>query len=64
MGFYNWLCKNTKYIKNFESLKQIHCLYNMDLKLPILDKLDIFMENSYNKRELEEVMQEHGFIFV
>jgi 5'-3' exonuclease len=64
MGFYNWLCKNTKYIKNFESLKQIHCLYNMNLELPILDNLDIFMENSYNKRELEEIMQEHGFIFV
>lgn len=36
----------------------------MNLELPILDNLDIFMENSYNKRELEEIMQEHGFIFV
>jgi len=63
-GFYHWLQKNTKYIKNFESLEQIHSLYNMDLKLPTLDNLDLNMGKKYNKRELEEIMKEHGFIFV
>ena len=63
-GFYYWLRKNTKYIKNFESLEQIHSLYNMDLKLPILDSLTVYMEKNYNKNELEEIMKEHGFIFV
>jgi len=63
-GFYYWLRNNTKYIKNFESLEQIHSLYNMDLKLPILDNLNVYMEKNYNKHELEEIMKEHGFIFV
>ena len=36
----------------------------MDLKLPTLDNLDLNMGKKYNKRELEEIMKEHGFIFV
>ena len=63
-GFYHWLRSNTKYIKNFESLMEIHSLYNMNLKLPLLDNIDVYMENKYNKHKLEEIMKEHGFIFV
>jgi 5'-3' exonuclease len=63
-GFYHWLRSNTKYIKNFESLMEIHSLYNMNLKLPLLDNIDVYMEKKYNKHGLEEIMKEHGFIFV
>lgn len=63
-GFYYWLCNHTKYIRNFESLEQIHSLYNMDIKFPILDELVFCLEDKYKKRELEEIMKEHGFIFV
>jgi flap endonuclease-1 len=63
-GFYYWLRTHTKYVKNFESLEQIHSLYNMDISLPILDELVVCIQEKYNKRELEEIMKEHGFIFV
>lgn len=62
-GFYKWLKNNTKYIKNYESLEQIHELYNIDIVLPYLDDLNI-QWNEFDKIELEEVMKEHGFIFV
>lgn len=64
IGFYRWLYKHTKYVKNFESLEQIHLLYNMDICLPHLDNMDIDIKINYNKGELEEIMKEHGFIFV
>jgi len=63
-GFYCWLNKNTKYVKNFESLEQIHSLYNMNICLPYLDNIHIDVQTTYNKIELEKIMKEHGFIFV
>lgn len=61
-GFYLWLTKNTKYIKDFHALVKIHQLF-------VIDESN-FNKNNYtyvqkeeNTRMLQAIMSEVGFIF-
>ena len=61
-GFYLWLTKNTKYIKDFHSLVKIHQLFVIDES-----NFDIhnyqFIKKEENTQQLQEIMSEVGFIF-
>lgn len=61
-GFYLWLTKNTKYIKDFHSLVKIHQLFVIDES-----NFDIhnyqFIEKEENTQQLQEIMSAVGFIF-
>ena len=62
---YGWLKNHTKYIKNHDSLIQIHNMYNYDnINHNELDSLDISLNKNYNKEDLANVMKNYGFIFV
>jgi len=61
-GFYLWLTKNTKYVKDFHALIKTHQLF-------VIDESD-FDKNNYDYNEktentvkLQEIMSEVGFIF-
>tara|TARA_B110000003_G_scaffold259410_1_gene279382 strand:+ start:907 stop:1869 length:963 start_codon:yes stop_codon:yes gene_type:complete len=63
--FYKWLSINTKYINNYNSLLDIHNMYNFDnINHFELNTMDISLDNNYNKFELENIMKKYGFIFV
>lgn len=61
-GFYLWLTKNTKYIKDFHALIKTHQLF-------VIDESNFNINNyEYNKKtentsRLQEIMSEVGFIF-
>lgn len=62
--FYDWLNENSKYIKNKESLMKTHALYDISEINPDLDNLNVQLNRSYNKDELQILMKEYGFLFV
>ena len=61
-GFYLWLTRNTKYIKDFHALIKTHQLF-------VIDESNFNINNyKYNKKtentvKLQEIMSEVGFIF-
>lgn len=61
-GFYLWLTKNTKYIKDFHALIKIHQLFVIDKS-----NFDIrnynFIKKEENTIELKTIMSSVGFIF-
>jgi 5'-3' exonuclease len=61
-GFYLWLTKNTKYIKDFHALVKIHQLFVIDES-----KFNIhgyqYKEKQENTVQLQSIMNEVGFIF-
>jgi len=66
-NFYEWLLYNTSYITNIEQLTKIHDMFDitseMNKSLEIFDK--IVIENGpIRDDELEEIMEEDGFIFI
>lgn len=63
-GFYKWLQDHTKYIKNYESLMNIHQLFivkeedkNSELYKGTIDK-------NYDNKKLQRIMKEYKFAFV
>jgi len=66
-NFYEWLLSTTDYINNIEQLTKIHAMFDitseMNKSLEIFDK--IVIENGpIRDDELEEIMEEDGFIFI
>lgn len=59
--FYEWLQKNTKYIKNYNSLIEIHKLFDIDIDIDIIN---ITINKNYNKIRLHNIMMKYGFMFV
>jgi 5'-3' exonuclease len=59
--FYKWLYKNTKYIKDYDSLIEIHNLFNLDIVINDISSVNL---NNYDKFKLQEVMSKYGFVFV
>lgn len=59
--FYKWLHKNTKYIKDYDSLIEIHNLFNLDI---VINDITNIKFNNYDKSKLQEVMSKYGFVFV
>jgi 5'-3' exonuclease len=63
VGFYVWLLKNTKYIRDYRELIKTYLLF----KLPVLkgDEYDIsYNSNTMNIDEIRNIMEKEGFIFV
>jgi|UniRef100_A0A6C0IUP6 5'-3' exonuclease len=61
-GFYLWLTKNTKYVKDFHSLIKIHQLFVINDMNFNKDKY-IYVKKIENNKKLQEIMSESGFIF-
>lgn len=59
--FYKWLHKNTKYIKDYDSLIEIHNLFNLDI---VINDISSVKLNNYDKFKLQELMSKYGFVFV
>ena len=59
--FYKWLQQNTKYIKNYEVLIEIHKLFDIDININIGN---VTIDPNYNKIKLQNIMSKYGFIFV
>jgi hypothetical protein len=36
LGFYEWLLVNTKYIKNVDELRKVHCMFSADKIIPLM----------------------------
>lgn len=63
-GFYVWLIKNTKYIKNYEALLRTYQLFKMDNN-ECMDKFKIEnVVSNINFEKLYNVMEKEGFLFV
>lgn len=63
-GFYVWLIKNTKYIKNYEALLRTYQLFKMDNN-ECMDKFKIEnVVSNINFENLYNVMEKEGFLFV
>ena len=60
-GFYNWLLKNTKYIKNYNSLIEIHRLFDVQI---LTSDINYDINKNYNRNELKTIMSKYGFVFV
>jgi len=60
-SFYKWLHKNTKYVKNYESLIAIYNLFNLDIEINDISSVNFKI---YNKLKLQELMSKYGFVFV
>lgn len=61
-GFYLWLTKNTKYIKDFHALIKTHQLFVIDESNFNINNYK-YNEKSENTAKLQEIMSEVGFIF-
>ena len=63
-GFYVWLIKNTKYVKNYEALLRTYQLFKMDNN-ECMDKFKIEnVVSNINFEKLYNVMEREGFLFV
>jgi hypothetical protein len=63
-GFYVWLIKNTKYIKNYELLLRTYQLFQVE-RNDCLDKFKIENDDlNINYEKLYSVMEKEGFLFV
>jgi len=60
-GFYEWLQNHTKYITNYDSLLEIHRMFDIDI---IIDDVQMNVNKNYNKNRLQNIMRMYGFIFV
>ena len=61
-GFYLWLTKNTKYIKDFHSLVKIHQLFVIN-DTNFNKKNYAYKQKTENNIQLQEIMGNSGFIF-
>jgi hypothetical protein len=66
-GFYVWLLQNTKYIKDYELLQKINCIF--DLTTSSHDNIKIFenikiMNSNISAGMIHEILKEDGFFFV
>jgi hypothetical protein len=59
--FYEWLHRNTKYIRNFDHLIEIHKLFDVDMHIT---KEDYKTNNVYSNIKIRKIMDQYGFIFV
>jgi 5'-3' exonuclease len=59
-GFYKWLNNNTKYIKNYESLLEIHHMFTLT---ETIDDINIKLCKDYDVKHLQSIMSNYGFIF-
>lgn len=60
-GFYSWLQQHTKYIKNYESLMNIHELFVV--KKDPLKVYEVGINKNYDVKNLQNVMKEYNFAF-
>lgn len=61
--FYNWLIKNTHYIKNYEKLMDTLNMFN----ITALEYSSDIMDNNhstYNKKHLRKFLKKYNFIFI
>lgn len=62
-SFYEWLLENTKYIKNFNSLMNVHNIFiidNIELKLSFNN---IQINKNFDMDHLQQIMSNFGFMF-
>lgn len=65
--FYNWLIKNTNYINNYEKLKKIYSIFDLNNKinnkqLQLFNKIDI-SNGPILYEEMKKILAKDGFIF-
>ena len=62
--FYIWLVKNTSYIKDYELLKKIYCMFELtnDNNIKIFENIKI-VNGPIIKNELNAILKTDGFIF-
>jgi hypothetical protein len=63
IAFYDWLVANTKYIRDFESLKKIYNLFQ--LEMDEIEKWKSFqiIDKRVDEKKLRQIMEKEGFIF-
>ena len=63
-GFYVWLIKNTKYIKDYKHLLDTYRIFQFNNNNELENWNDIeFIEKPINKNTLKEIMEKEGFVF-
>ncbi len=63
--FYEWLLENTKYIQDYEQLKNINMMFDLSLShenLKIFENIKI-MNGSISNNEIQKILKEDGFFF-
>jgi flap endonuclease-1 len=63
--FYEWLLENTKYIQDYEQLKNINLMFDLSLShenLKIFENIKI-MNGSVSNNEIQKILKEDGFFF-
>lgn len=63
--FYEWLLENTKYIQDYEQLKNINLMFDLSLShenLKIFENIKI-MNGSISDNEIQKILKEDGFFF-
>ena len=62
--FYDWLIKKTNYITDYDLLKKIYDMFDINLnpKLRIFEKIKI-MNGPIMRMEINEILKTDGFIF-
>jgi len=64
-GFYIWLVKNTKYIKDFKKLLNVYQIFQINNDDELEKYKDIeFIEKSVNYDLIKEIMSKEGFVFM
>lgn len=66
-GFYVWLLQNTKYIKDYDLLQKINCMF--DLTTSSHDNIKVFenikiMNSNISDESIHEILKEDGFFFI
>ena len=63
LDFYTWLCKNTKYIENYEQLQKTVSMFDitheLDKKMEEIQNIEL---RDYDKEQLHEFLKEDGFV--
>ena len=63
--FYEWLLENTKYIQDYQQLKNINMMFDLSLShenLKIFENIKI-MNGSISNNEIQKILKEDGFFF-
>jgi hypothetical protein len=64
MGFYDWLLKHTRYIKNYEELIRISKMFQLENYKNCCNITSITEEKKINMEKIQKIMENEGFIFV
>jgi len=65
IDFYGWLNEHTRYIKEYESLKHIRNMFQLDNDIcELYNNIDINNKKNIDVERLHKIMEREGFIFL